>query len=177
MSEGGLALKPTTFVAHAGEEPDVVEIWEVEIVDCPSCDPTTHLIRAYERSKDRWVGVMYLRVVDVDDYTSSLCVEDIRAFAKSSRRTSSKRVMQVETSFIHPTFRGKGVGVALYIASAALARRLGLALAAGSCFDSTTSDEASRVWDSLSFRKSVTVGYASERVAVFDIVTRRGLRK
>lgn len=156
----GYAALPVTFIATAGESWHEVEIWELQAVR-----PSYHTVGAYERRENRWVGVVEMRVSPVLDAVPR-CSNDIKRLAKRFD-VSIEKVMQVEGAFVAPTFRGEGVGVALYLAAAALARRLGMALAADSCFASTTSEDAARVWASREFRDSAAVG-TTRRVAVFN---------
>lgn len=131
-------IRPIAFIAHAGEGLKVVEIWEIKNATAP-LNPNAFMVAAYERGRERWVGVMDLRIARVED-AGAYCREDIETFAKSSRKTSSSKVMLVEGAFLSPIFKGRGIGVEMYIAAAALARRLGMAISADSCFDATTSD-------------------------------------
>lgn len=81
---------------------------------------------------------------------------------------SVERVAHITGAFLLDRLQGRGVGVALYVAFAALARKGGYAAAADACFtDGSTSPEARRVWASKEFRQRVDVGPASGLVGVF----------
>ncbi len=157
----GYPAKPTAFIATAGESRHAVEIWELQ----PTKDAKAHTVGAYEREKNRFVGVVELRVATASEIYSGRCSSDIEGLAERFG-VSNEKLLRVEGAYVAPPFRGEGVGVALYIAAAAVARKLGMALAADSCFDSTTSGDAARVWKSREFKEFVEVG-ASGRVAVF----------
>lgn len=128
---------------------------------------------AYDTVRREFVGRLDLyktEVVGMRDTgglnEETVCMEDLKDF-KRAHKVKSDEAIVVGYSYIEEGSRGKGIGVALYVAAAAFAKRLDLALVADACtYEGQTSLAARRVWRSQSFRHYVHIGPASALVAV-----------
>lgn len=158
ISLGGRPLEPLRFIGRAGSRNTAVELWETKNILFPdSPSSVVRMIAAFSRRTKLWVGTMDLRIKRAthEDFT---CGDDLGFLSREVPDLDTTRVMHVSGASLLPHFRGFGIGTALYLASAALAWREGLALVADACFMSSTSDSARRVWNSRDFRKHVLVG-------------------
>ncbi len=162
-------IKPLSFIGREGS----VEIWQIENFLRPE-DPGRFMIAAYARRKNNWVGTLDL----IEASTMELdrgCAMDV---AELGRRygTSTSHVLRVNGASIEPAYRGIGLGSAMYVAGAAMARKMNYALAADACFDSATSESARRIWQtSRFFREAADVGRESSLVAVLRGGSRAGM--
>lgn len=155
------------FVGWAGREQEV-EIWQVRHIYQPD-EPQRHMLAGYDRKRNQWIGTFDLEVAEVfkngEPEMPESCMKDLARFART-RGVSKDRVLRVHGAALVGGYKGRGIGGAMYAASAALALKMGLALAADACFYSATSESARRVWSkSTVFREHATVG-ASHLLAV-----------
>ncbi len=179
-----MPFEAKAFIGLAGRG-GRVEVWAVD-----SGGPNERTVAVFDRKvgmNGRWVGsingrvssaVSALKKVAVLEKQRELLGMSARAFVEPKlcfgdleilapkHGVSTERVMQVDSTFVEDAYHGEGIGVALYIALAALANKLGLAIAADACFASDTSKEARRVWKSKEFQEYVEVG-RSNLVGVF----------
>lgn len=161
---GSTKLKPRAFVGRVGRG---IEIWEVEHMFIDMRAPPAYygdigdavMFAAFDRKKDLFIGTLDIRLLPIE----RPCVDDLASLPVKHR----SRVFQVAGAALLPQYKGKGIGVALYVAGAAYAWRAGgYAIAADACFGSDTSSEARRVWASKTFRAAAEVG-PSGLVAVY----------
>lgn len=161
---GSTRLKPRAFVGRVGRG---VEVWEVEHMFIDMSALPKHFMNvgdavmfaAFDRKKNLFIGSLDLRLLPI----GRPCDTDLASLPVKHRA----RVFQVAGAALLPEYKKRGIGVALYIAGAAYAwRKGGYAIAADACFDSDTSSDARRVWDSRRFRQAAHVG-PSGLVAVY----------
>jgi hypothetical protein len=138
------------FVGYAGKRGKVVEIWTTDT------GLGERSVNAFDRKRRQWVGGVYGRA-RLKGQLDNLCLADFKAFAKQ-HDISNREVLQIVGAYLLESYHNTGIGVALYIALAALSHKLNLALAADACFGSSTSLQARRVWNSKEFQKYVHVG-------------------
>jgi len=131
-------------------------------------------VLAYEPSSQSFVGMAVLYRVQIGSGGTGLEIAPESACASDLREMSvrhgvdGKRALVVGSSHITSSHRGRGLGVALYVAAAAMARKLGLALVADRCtHEGRTSPDAERVWASRAFRTLVEVASESGLVGVY----------
>lgn len=129
---------------------------------------------AYEPSSQSFVGMVVLYRVQiggggtgVEIAPESACASDLREMSMR-HGVDGKRALVVGSSHITASHRGRGLGAALYVAAAAMAKKLGFALVADRCtYEGRTSPDAERVWASQAFRAQVEVASESGLVGVY----------
>lgn len=129
---------------------------------------------AYSPADKAFVGMVMLYRVQIGSGGSgaeispeSACASDLRDLSVR-HGVEGKRALVVGSSHISGSHRGRGLGVALYIAAAAFARKYDMALVADSCTnEGRTSPMAQRVWASRTFRDKVDVARESGLAGVY----------
>lgn len=148
---------------------DGVELWLARYEHSVSAQMPRYVgsVLAFDRAAQTYVGRIDLHetfyVKEAAHKLQSLepggpCEADLAMFA-ALRGTRADRAVTVASSFLAPSARGRGLGAAMYVASAAVAAQRGMALVADACtFEGTTSEMARRVWASRNLRARVDVG-------------------
>lgn len=155
---------PLVAVERVGAIPRVAQFWVARYTDewkKHERPPEVTRIAAYG-PRDRFLGSIGMTVrkaasddgAFLDDHRA--CMADLKAVAVETG-VRADVVMRVESATLMESARGKGIGVALYIAAAAVAKRARMGIMADACFGSHTSDEARRVWGSRRLREKLVV--------------------
>lgn len=102
-------------------------------------------------------AVIIHAVEDNDNSSEAVCLEDLMKLAKRNRGISKEVVLRIRYSSIeNRDYMNKGIGAAMYVVAAMIARDEGHAIAADGCFkdeQAATSRYAARVWAGRKLRK------------------------
>lgn len=147
------------------------EVWFAQSVGAMGSDYVGTML-AFDVGLQKYVGAVHLHTASFKDQEggldrSSACAFDLRDLS-TKHGTRGDRCVVVTWSRVTDDARGKGIGAALYLASAAHARRLGMALCADACTaEGRTSEDARRVWSGKSFQAKVDTGKETNLVGVY----------
>lgn len=130
----------------------------------PNPPPKGTRVSAYEEMGELWVEARSadgsflgrVRVSMTDSYDERAC-GDLVPQAAEAVGADGLWLMTVNSSYVSPAYRGRGIGKALYLMALREARRRGAAIAPDTCAWGSTSPDARRVWESDEFRAAAVV--------------------